>query len=123
MRGRHRSQGCRVARTLESVWTKRTRSYSSGYTSGCMLCCSEARVFLSVRRPTDCAFVRTTFLLGSPYLALFGEDRLEKLRLGYRAVPDGPESPVLRVDLFAETQSPGDGDDSLGGGLELRLLW
>ena len=47
--------------------------------------------------------------------------------MGYRISPDGsnsPDAPNLQVDAFMEVETPGrDQPDSVGGGVELRLLW
>jgi len=63
-------------------------------------------------------------LLGSPYLALGGEEQLDEVRFGYRAARDREQGLDLEWDVFVRTlrgDGSGSGESSIG--FELRLQW
>ena len=65
-------------------------------------------------------------LLGSPYLSLSGDRRVEEYRMGYRVAPDGansPDAPDLEVDAFLGVKAPDNPGEAVEGGVNLRLRW
>ncbi len=64
-------------------------------------------------------------LVGSPYVKLSGQDRLEEMRFGYRVEPKGADRGLqMELDVFTRLEKATVGDeDKVSAGLELRLSW